>query len=328
MGDRRGGGGGHTSLMSVQCEPLPVKPAGQGPQRAPPAVMVQATPGKQKPGAHWGRGRTLRPGVCAGCIPAGRTWAVRTTPGGGAYSTRPGRGLNPSGPHPGPVLSDRSSLPPSVLVRLPLFPSASLHRPVPPARLLPLFVCPPPITSVSVPTPHPLSPSLSASFSSSSLSLPLSPSLAVSPRHFLLSRRPVSASLGPRTARVTLHHRVFQERDLLDLVCRGDGVWSAGLRFFLLLLSPPPLTPSPPLPSPLGHPSPVACPRAAPTSQPPAPPLPGLSHPSPRPDSGTLQPRPHLLPQQLPHVPQRRVGLLQFAQHLRAQVCTCTDRGR
>lgn len=34
-------------MMSMQCEPLPVKPAGQGPQRAPLAVMVQATPGKQ-----------------------------------------------------------------------------------------------------------------------------------------------------------------------------------------------------------------------------------------------------------------------------------------
>lgn len=31
-------GGERTSLTSVQCEPLPVKPAGQGPQRAPLAV--------------------------------------------------------------------------------------------------------------------------------------------------------------------------------------------------------------------------------------------------------------------------------------------------
>lgn len=31
-------GGERTSLTSTQCEPLPVKPAGQGPQRAPLAV--------------------------------------------------------------------------------------------------------------------------------------------------------------------------------------------------------------------------------------------------------------------------------------------------
>lgn len=47
VGDRWGSGGGRTSLMSAQCVPLPVKPAGQDPQRAPIGVMVQATPGKQ-----------------------------------------------------------------------------------------------------------------------------------------------------------------------------------------------------------------------------------------------------------------------------------------
>lgn len=46
-----GVGSPRTSLTSVQCEPLPVKPAGQGPQRAPLAVSVQATPGKQEPDA-------------------------------------------------------------------------------------------------------------------------------------------------------------------------------------------------------------------------------------------------------------------------------------
>lgn len=76
--------GRRTSLISVQCEPLPVKPAGQGPQRAPLGVMVQATPGKQKSGAHWGSGRTLRPGLCTDCIPAREEGAVRATPLGGA----------------------------------------------------------------------------------------------------------------------------------------------------------------------------------------------------------------------------------------------------
>lgn len=102
MGDRWGGGGGRTSLTSAQCEPLPVKPAGQGPQRAPLAVSVQATPGKQKPGAHWLRGRTLSLGVRAGCIPAGG-WGecvelFRATSRGGDYPDQaPVQGLGPGG---------------------------------------------------------------------------------------------------------------------------------------------------------------------------------------------------------------------------------------
>lgn len=99
----------------------------------------------------------------------------------------------------------------------------------------------------------------------------------------------------------------------------------SGAPFF----SPPPLsTPPDSLPSPPHSDTLLPSPALA---QPlPPSPQPRLFQASltPRPDSGTLQPRPHLLPQQLPHVPQRRVGLLQFAQHLRAQVCTCTDRGR
>jgi hypothetical protein len=81
-----GVGSPRTSLTSVQCEPLPVKPAGQGPQRAPPAVSVQATPGKHESGAQSGSGRTLRPGVRAGCIPerAGRRRSRPRPHGGGA----------------------------------------------------------------------------------------------------------------------------------------------------------------------------------------------------------------------------------------------------
>lgn len=85
LGVLRGGGGRRTSLTSAQCEPLPVKPSGQGPQRAPLAVSVQATPGKQKPGEHWLSGRTVRLGVRAGCIPAGSgARVVKATPRGGA----------------------------------------------------------------------------------------------------------------------------------------------------------------------------------------------------------------------------------------------------
>ena len=89
LGVRRGGGGRRTSLTSAQCEPLPVKPSGQGPQRAPLAVSVQATPGKQKPGEHWLSGRTVSLGVRAGCIPAGSgARVVKATPRGGAYRDR------------------------------------------------------------------------------------------------------------------------------------------------------------------------------------------------------------------------------------------------
>lgn len=107
MGVRRGGGGRRTSLTSAQCEPLPVKPSGQGPQRAPLAVSVQATPGKQKPGEHWLSGRTVSLGVRAGCIPAGSgARVVKATPRGGAYRDRASHlGKILPVPRPHPVLS-------------------------------------------------------------------------------------------------------------------------------------------------------------------------------------------------------------------------------
>lgn len=100
--------GRRTSLTSVQCEPLPVKPAGQGPQRAPLSVWMQATPGKQKPGAQWSRGRTLgRPVRTDCCIPAGGggTGAGLTggSPGGGAYHGHaPGLEASPAPRPPAP----------------------------------------------------------------------------------------------------------------------------------------------------------------------------------------------------------------------------------
>lgn len=103
----------------------------------------------------------------------------------------------------------------------------------------------------------------------------------------------------------------------------GQGM--VGAPFFSSLLSPLPRTPS--LLSP-PHGDTLLPPPALAQPLPPSPQprLPQASRPSPRAPGPST--RPHLLPQQLPHVPQRRVGLLQFAQHLRAQVCTCTDRGR
>lgn len=215
--------GRRTSLISVQCEPLPVKPAGQGPQRAPLGVMVQATPGKQKSGAHWGSGRTLRPGLCTDCIPAREEGAVRATPLSGACrdhaQTAGGRaGLS------SPQLS--------TLVVFSAFPCASRRLPAPPARPLSLFACLLPIVSVCPPCSS-ACPSFTISVSPVfRISFPLSLlcSQFLFPHLFLLSRRPVSASPAALTARITLHHRVFQERDLLDLPRREDAVWLEGLR--------------------------------------------------------------------------------------------------
>lgn len=165
--------GRRTSLISVQCEPLPVKPAGQGPQRAPLGVMVQATPGKQKSGAHWGSGRTLRPGLCTDCIPAREEGAVRATPLGGACrdhaQTAGGRGSPvPSSPlwwffsfslrfSPPPRTSRTASVSfcvsPSHSLRLPsLFLCLSLVHYLCQPRLSHLFSSLSPLLSVCFPT--------------------------------------------------------------------------------------------------------------------------------------------------------------------------------
>lgn len=284
-----GSGGGtrspRTSLTSVQCEPLPVKPSGQGPQRAPLAVSEQTTPGKQESGAHKDRGRTVRPGVRAGCIPAGG-WELEPRPGGGArvghapvpeWMGRGGAGQGPARP-PGPRVSESQRLlAPSALQ----VPTASVCPPRPPLHLSPAPSVPAGLAP-SVPAPHPLS-----------------------------STRPVSAVAtvaAALTARVALHHRVLQERDLLDL--RGGG--SAGI----VPAPPRPLDPRswdpgpPPSPIPPQHPHPQ---HLLPTHSSQA----SFCPPAPAPQT------PHLLPEQLAHVPQRRVRVLQFAQHLRTQVSAC-----
>lgn len=213
--------GRRTSLISVQCEPLPVKPAGQGPQRAPLGVMVQATPGKQKSGAHWGSGRTLRPGLCTDCIPAREEGAVRATPLGGACrdhaQTAGGRG---------------SPVPSSPLW---WFFSFSLRFSPPPrtSRTASVSFCVSPSHSLRLPSLFLACPSFTISVSPVfRISFPLSLlcSQFLFPHLFLLSRRPVSASPAALTARITLHHSVFQERDLLDLPRREDAVWLEGLR--------------------------------------------------------------------------------------------------
>lgn len=259
MGVRRGGGGRRTSLTSAQCEPLPVKPSGQGPQRAPLAVSVQATPGKQKPGEHWLSGRTVSLGVRAGCIPAGSgARVVKATPRGGAYRDRAshlGKILPVPRPHPvlsAPLSRSLQSLdlcgrpfffflsaspcatpPPSIsrkvsgsLGGLPLPQSLSLLSvPLSPSLIPSLHLCQPPSSSLSLLLPV----------------CPLTSGSVLSPHLFSLPGHPVSAAPAALTARVTLHHRVFQERNLLDLWCKGDGVWSAGLH----PSSPPPVSPLP-----------------------------------------------------------------------------------
>ena len=255
MGVRRGGGGRRTSLTSAQCEPLPVKPSGQGPQRAPLAVSVQATPGKQKPGEHWLSGRTVSLGVRAGCIPAGSgARVVKATPRGGAYRDRASHlGKILAVPRPRPVLSARlsRSLQSLDLCGRPFFPAPPCATP------------PPSISRKVSGSLGGVSPSHSLCLSFLFLSLHLSshPSvslrlllclfcsrsvlcsldLLLSPHLFSLPGHPVSAAPAALTARVTLHHRVFQERNLLDLWCKGGGVWSAGLH----PSPPPPVSPLP-----------------------------------------------------------------------------------
>lgn len=120
--------GRRTSLTSVQCEPLPVKPAGQGPQRAPLSVWMQATPGKQKPGAQWSRGRTLgRPVRTDCCIPVGGGGDGGGADRGLAWGRRlswprPGAGGFPSPPAPPPQAARNpalSAIPPQRLCALP-----------------------------------------------------------------------------------------------------------------------------------------------------------------------------------------------------------------
>ena len=252
LGVRRGGGGRRTSLTSAQCEPLPVKPSGQGPQRAPLAVSVQATPGKQKPGEHWLSGRTVSLGVRAGCIPAGSgARVVKATPRGGAYRDRASHlGKILAVPRPRPVLSARLSRSLQSLISAAgrFFPLllARLHLPASLARFLALWGVSPSHSLCLSFLFLSLHPSSHASVSLRLLlclfcsrSVLCSLDLLLSPHLFSLPGHPVSAAPAALTARVTLHHRVFQERDLLDLWRKGGGVWSAGLR------------PSPPRQSPL-----------------------------------------------------------------------------
>lgn len=285
LGVLRGGGGRRTSLTSAQCEPLPVKPSGQGPQRAPLAVSVQATPGKQKPGEHWLSGRTVRLGVRAGCIPAGSgARVVKATPRGGACRDSAliqaaswlFRDPAPYGALVSPGLCSLSISAPDCLFSL-LPPR--LHLPASLARFLDLLGVSPPTVSLSpfcssLSISHPISPSLSTSVFFSLL-LPVCPLLSgsvLSPHLFSLPGHPVSEAPAALTARVTLHHRVFQERNLLDLWCKGDGLWSAGHP------SPPPVPPLPLSDSfPMTPPSRTLSPR---TPYPQIPTLPAPSPPS------------------------------------------------
>lgn len=62
-----------TSLISVQWDPLPEYPGGQGPQRKPVPVSVQATPGKQEFGRHLLNCVTVMTGpVASVCMPRGQ----------------------------------------------------------------------------------------------------------------------------------------------------------------------------------------------------------------------------------------------------------------
>lgn len=201
-------------------------------------------------------------------------------------------------------------------------------------------------------------------------SLPLpQPSFPTPFPSFLLFPHPSS---GPRvpavlTARVTFHHRILQERDLLDLRMKEVSGKLPGAP----LRGPPPptitslgsLVPTPPsnslLHKPLLYPASLALtpciwsPRFVPRPVPTLsytlaysvvapflfPPLsPCLSFSVPFSFSApslccVLYPcfvptlLPYLLSQQLPHVLQRRVGLLKFSQHLWGQVSTCIRRG-
>lgn len=200
-------------------------------------------------------------------------------------------------------------------------------------------------------------------------SLPLpQPSFPTPFPSFLLFPHPSS---GPRvlavlTARVTFHHRILQERDLLDLRMKEVSGKLPGAPVAVLLLprSPPweawcpQLLPTPFCTSPFWIPPPWLLPRASgpralsraqsplcPTFLPillsrsfSFPPLsPCLSFSVPSLFSApslrcVLYPcfvptlLPYLLSQQLPHVLQRRVGLLKFSQHLWGQVSTCIRR--